>query len=304
VDQIKPNGVFPYEFGELQLGLFRVAIGLLLLDFAIEVRPVEHLFYDSSDFALFDLAAINWLLPALAAMVISGALNPVPSLLAWIVLCELHTQQPHGLHAGDKMLRFMLFWSIFLPTNQKLSLHLFHFKYNELFSRQVHQFATFGYILQIVWIYFFAAMLKTGADWRVSGEALIYALSYGPTSNGNITQHILALPVWLLKAMGLSVWYFELIGSTLLALFYRAVYVRSILIIFFIIFHLGIAFSMSLGSFPWICIAAWIPLFPFGIVIKKEQVLSSHVAYGIFNKAVLTVLAYAIVRACLQIRKE
>jgi hypothetical protein len=54
----------------------------------------------------------------------------------------------------------------------------------------------------------------------------------------------------------------ETLGPVLLFLPFNVCLQRMIAVGSFILFHLGLALTMELGHFPWVCMVAWLPLLP------------------------------------------
>ncbi|MCA9797393.1 MAG: HTTM domain-containing protein, partial [Candidatus Eremiobacteraeota bacterium] len=130
--------------------------------------------------------AVLFALTAAAALALALGYHPRwAGLVTWYMVCSLQFRNPLVLDGGDELLRVMLFWTMFLPVEAR-------------FSREPQPpprglyvgLASFGYVLQVICLYLFAALNKSGDVWRKTGEALYYTLS--------IEQFTTGFGLWLL----------------------------------------------------------------------------------------------------------
>lgn len=177
---------------------------------------------------------------------------------SWLLLVSLHYRNHMVLNGGDVMLRMLVFWAIFMPS--------FSFLNDEKekrsgFDQLRSDIWYIAMALQLVWLYWSSAVLKSEQFWVIDKSAIYYAL--------HIDQFVTPLGIWLrqhLKLMeGFTVitYYLEEVGPFLLFVPFFGSFFRSFVCFAFIGFHLlGLALTMELGLFPWICSVAWLVFIP------------------------------------------
>ncbi|MDQ3190011.1 MAG: HTTM domain-containing protein [Bacteroidota bacterium] len=275
------------------LSLLRIGIGLvLLLDLAIRATDLKAFYSDEGVLPLKTLFLHNWNLWNISVHTISGLWQiqallfivaaffsflllvgyktTLSSLICWFLLFSLHTRNPLILQGGDDLLRMMLFWGIFLPWGKFYSVDAYYKP--EPLEKQVFSVATIGYVLQILSVYFFAALLKTSSEWTNEGTAIYYALS--------IDQMVLPLgkliypfPV-ILKWMTHLVWHLELLVPFLFLIPYKNAFFRKTGIILLILLHTGISVSLFVGLFFLIGIVTLFGMIPSDWIEKFDKIAS------------------------------
>lgn len=275
------------------LALLRIAIaGLLIVDLIDRASDIHAIYTDSgvlpraflqlqhpgawfSLYMLTDNILVITILfimsGVLAFMLLVGYRTTLATILSWIMVVSLQNRNPLFLLGGDQIIRLVLFWGIFLPWHARFSVDSVFCKKNLLPNRFISA-ATAGYILQIIFIYVFVALLKDSSDWRSEGTALYYALSVDTfrTSLGNILYYI---PV-LHRPLTHAVFILEAFGFILLFIPYKKDFFRFLAVVSFICFHLGIGISMRISIFPWVCIIMWLAFLPpsfWNIVFEKSR---------------------------------
>lgn len=121
----------------------------------------------------------------------------------------------------------------------------------------ISNLATAALLLQLVGMYFFAGLAKWNADWW-SGQAIAQALSWNFYTKP-AAEYFLAAPAVLSVVTWLVLW----IELTLpLLIFCPGLFgwTRRPAICFLIAMHIGIALTMSIGTFSIISICGWILL--------------------------------------------
>ena len=191
------------------IALFRVALALLILfdlflrsfnmvDFYTDegVLPrrywalVTHRWYLSLHAAsgelwwqifLFIIAAV------FACALLVGYRSKLMAGFSLIMLMSLMNRNGLVLQGGDQLLVVMCFWSLFLPIGARWSIdaalqpelranpNLQRFSASN--PQSYFSIATVAVIFQVLYLYFFTALLKTGAAWRVRFDAAFYAVS-------------------------------------------------------------------------------------------------------------------------------
>ncbi|MCB9790994.1 HTTM domain-containing protein [Candidatus Nomurabacteria bacterium] len=187
------------------------------------------------------------------------------NILLWIFIVSLHNRNPLVLQGGDTVIRMMLFWGIFLPLGEIWSFDWYLKRRKAPIESTLGSYAYFSvgsvaFILQLIFIYLFTALLKSGNQWYPDGTAIYYALEIDQFLKpfGSLLLHVKTL----LKPLTLFVWGLELFGW---AFYFSPVWrpnLKTITVTAFILLHIGIGFSMAIGLFPWLMCVYWIALLP------------------------------------------
>jgi Vitamin K-dependent gamma-carboxylase len=193
-----------------------------------------------------------------AFFVLVGFRTKISLFVSYILLFGLHERFPAITQGGDVLFRLMIFWAMFLPLDQVWSRS--HGDPSLPRRGTVVSFGTAGLILQLGLMYTFTALLKTSPIWQSEFSAAYYALAHGHYTN-EFGQRLLAFPD-LLKFGTMGAYFLELIVPAFLLLPVMAATARIFVVSSMILFHLGLALCMTLGTFPWICIACWVCVLP------------------------------------------
>ena len=210
--------------------------------------------------ALFGLAMI------FAMMLTTGLFTRLATLGSWILLVSLHARNPLVLTSGDFILKMSLFWSIFLPLGARWSLDAKRLT-RTFTTDSLASFATAGFMLQVIFMYFFTGLAKLNGDW-FSGNAMYYVLRldiYITEFGRGLLSHdgLLKFTCWAtLFAEVLLIW-------TML-LSWKNGFFRMLNLIVYWSFHIGIGLCMDIGLFPIICMVIWLPLIPTWVWDRKS----------------------------------
>lgn len=183
---------------------------------------------------------------ALALML--GYKTHIATVGSWFLLASLHSRNPLILDGGDVLLRLMLFWGIFLPWGACWSVDRALGPPDIKLPERKLSAATFAYVAQIVFVYWFSVLHKTGPEWH-EGTAVYYTLQFDQVVTP-FGQYLLQFPS-LLKLLTHSVVWFERIGP--LFLFSPILFgpVRTAAILSFFLLHIGIGICTNVGIFTW-----------------------------------------------------
>ncbi len=190
------------------LALLRVSLAVLLL-VNLVLRFLElHDFYsedgvltrsqsishaDKLRFSLYWIHSSHWFAATLmflsaivAALLLIGYRSRWMAFFSWVLLISLLNRNQFVHQAGDHLLVMMLFWSLFLPIGARFSVdNALDRRYRDdlnpppTASAQDNQYfsvATIGVILQVIFVYLFTAIQKTGAPWRETMDAAYLAV--------------------------------------------------------------------------------------------------------------------------------
>jgi hypothetical protein len=223
----------------------------LLLHF-LEPTTSIYLLNGSPAFAL-GLLVVNAL--AATALLI-GYRARLAAAICWVLWLSLAQRNPLITTGGDALACALLFWSIFLPISDAFSIDS---AVSERTPRSLHlSAASTGLLLQALYVYFFGALLKTGAEWQSEGSAVYLALSFD--SIATPMAHWLRQHDWATTAITRGVYWIELLSPLLLFAPIRTALIRAIILPFYICMHLCFAVFLDIGNF-WIVSLASLVVF-------------------------------------------
>jgi len=256
-----------FTFDSRSLAVYRICLALLVLFDLVTRFPGLKAFYTDAgvlprsflfsflvvDFrisAFFlsgtaEVTALLFLFTAVSAVtLLMGRYTRLSTLVVWFLLMSLHVRNPMLNTNGDHMLRLILFWSLWMPTQR-----------NKVFYSPGHIF----YFLQIAFIYWFAAAHKMLDPLWFKGDGLFISLKDIDIGTG--LAHSLAMFPGVVKVANYGSILFEAVAPFLLLLSGR---VRGITVGLFILFHICVSLCFQIGFFPLVSIVAFIPFLPSG----------------------------------------
>ena len=192
-----PERVFALD--TRSLALFRLGLGLLVVFDAIARLPDAAVFYSDTGAVPHSVvrelsrggppvslhmlhgtaayAGALLVLHALAGLsLLVGYRTRLATAVCFLLTLSLHERNPLLMNWGDVILRLLLLWSLFLPLAERASLDR-RFGAPRAAARSFLGLGSAGFVLQLGFIYFFAALLKTGEPWQ-DGTAIALALSH------------------------------------------------------------------------------------------------------------------------------
>ena len=182
------------------------------------------------------------------------------SLFCWAFTVSLQLRNPMIIDGGDELLRLLFFWCPFLPLSARWSWEARKNPDWANLPENYRSVATVGVILQYALLYFFAGLLKSGDEWRKTGEALYYTLS--------IDQFATHLGKWMLQFPDLLRLLTPLAVGLELALGILILFppgflkTRLVFLGLALLFHLSIAFLMNIGIFMLIAVMGLVVFLP------------------------------------------
>ena len=204
--------------------------------------------------ALFSVAALT------AVAMLVGYRTRLMCVLVWVLVMSIQWRNYLVGYSADELLRLLLFWSMFLPLGACWSVDNLRGAVSDPPSRRVLSMASAGLFLQIAFVYWFTALLKSGAEWRVDGTALYYALSAKQLGTP-IGAYLLQFPD-LLKVLTFGTLAIEIVAPLLLFSPFFTVPARIAGIIGVVGLHIGISMTLAVGYFPWIGAACMVSFLP------------------------------------------
>ncbi len=190
-----------------------------------------------------------------AFFLLVGWKTPWMAFLSWFFLSSLQLRNPMVTNSADHLLRYILFWALFLPLGERYSLDALANPHRP--AKQVSGFASAAFMAQVCFVYWFAALIKSyDAQWR-SGEAIRYALSVGEfaTPLGSWMLHFPGL----LKFLTYYTLAFEALAPFLLLLPVWTGRLRALMVLGFIVLQAGFGLFLDVGIFPLVSSVAMIP---------------------------------------------
>ncbi|AXQ29865.1 hypothetical protein D0B54_14790 [Solimonas sp. K1W22B-7] len=190
---------------------------------------------------------------ALAAMLALGWHTRLAAVLGFLLQASLVSRAPLVAGSADLLLTCLLFWSAFLPLGARWSVDA-ALAANPPPRDPLHiSWAGAGLLLQILSVYFFNALLRSGSEWRQDSSALYYLLS--------LDGHATALGHWLLQHTGLletlssALWWLSLLAAPLALLPLASRYTRLALLPLLALMQLLILLAMNQGPLPLLGLA-------------------------------------------------
>jgi len=276
------------------LALFRAALGgIVLADLALRAVNLRTFYSDFGVMPRDWMVGVNGLwrvslhaangepwfaglligIEALAALAFFlGWRTRLANLLVFILHGSLLNRNILVLFGGDPLIMCLLFWGMFLPLGARFSVDA------ALGRKPVEgnthlSWASAGLLLQVLSVYFFSAVLKTGREWWPDGTAVWYALS--------IDGYISPFGEWLREfpplthALTYFVYFLELAGPPLAIVPYVLAAVvaafaaraaprlygladaaRFAVMTLLVMMHVGFIVFLAIEPFPFISLAS------------------------------------------------
>ncbi len=256
--------------------------GLVVLDVLLRLRDLTTFYTDAGVLPRAVLLRQTWLNPSYDLFLSTGTTEGMlllfllvalaggclavgwhtrwSGLATWYLVSCVQLRNPMVLDGGDDLLRLMLFWTPFLPLAARWSLDARRHPEWQRLPDGYFSVATVGYVLQVCCLYGFAGLLKSDPVWRVTGDALYYALSVDQFATG-LGMKLTAYP-GLLRPLTFGALAIELTVPVLLLLPWGTRWLRWLALILAWSLHLGIAATMHLGLFMPICCVCLLGLLP------------------------------------------
>lgn len=178
----------------------------------------------------------------------------------WILLASLQVRNPLVLSGADSFLRVLAFWAMFLPLGAVWSVDRWRERQAPPPRPWYASMSSAALLLQIAFVYFFTALLKTDDAWRVDFNAVWYALG--------AEQLTTPFGAWLhdypnlLQPLTVITMVVEFGAPIILFIPWRNAIMRCLGIVLIVGLQLGIMVTMNIGIFPWIsalCMVCFLP---------------------------------------------
>ena len=179
----------------------------------------------------------------------------------WVLAVSIGNRNPLVCNYGDTILRIFLFWSLFLPLGARWSLDARRRRptENQLSSQSVCSVASAAALLQLTFIYFFAAIWKWNDDW-LQGTAAETALQLEYARRETTLDQF--IPPSLLQPLSVATLWLELLGPLVVWIPWRTQIFRYGAIIAFLTLHFSIELLFTPVLLSYICAVAWMLFLP------------------------------------------
>jgi predicted DCC family thiol-disulfide oxidoreductase YuxK len=275
-DWLRTRLVEPFGIDLRTLALFRVAVGVVLCcDLVNRLDDVRAFYTDAGTLprdwmvqvnGLWRLTvhaangetwfAVTMLLVELAAavMLVLGWRARLAAFACFALHASLLNRNSLVLLGGDVLITCLLFWAMFLPVAARCSIDAALARTPPPEDNRYVSPATAGLVLQVMSVYFFSALLKTGADWWPDGTAVDYALQI----DGYATPlgHWLRQYWPLTQALSYGVYFLELIGPLLVFSPILNRPLRFTVMVLLMLMHIGFILCLQIAPFPYISLSS------------------------------------------------
>ncbi len=229
---------------------------------------------------IWEWQAVLFVVAGLAALaLLLGYRTRLASVLTWVFFVSVVTRNPYVGYSADVLLRLMLFWGMFLPWGAIYSVDA-AWQERPPPPTQYLSLGTFAYVIQIVSVYLFSVMLKSGKEWWSDGSAIYFALNidYLATPIGKALRDA---PYLLLRLLTWSVLFLEVVAPLMLLVPIRKASVRFCAVLGIVVLHLAISSVLFVGIFPLIGITGMLFFLPGTFWDYLEQKTISAARAGI-----------------------
>jgi len=186
---------------------------------------------------------------------IAGYFSSVSCFVAWIVWTSILRRTEPAANAGDYWMACLLYWGMFLPLGDMFSIDCLLQKKKTCATNSL---ASAAFLAQVLAVYVYAGISKLQGNW-LNGSALGYILSVH--DHGTRVGELLNTSKLATSFLTTSTLVLEIVGPFLFLLCGNRS-VRRYIAFFFILFHIGIWITLSVGMFSPIGITAWLALTP------------------------------------------
>ena len=261
------------------LALFRIGLAVLIIaDLISRARDLSAFYTDggvlsraesiaNSHFlqvSLYWISGNQWIvgglfvLAGLVALLLGlGYRTRLMAILSWMLLLSLQNRNPFFLVGSDNLLLVLSFWVMFLPIHARWSIDAALSKsmqtdcnHPPLVDNKYFSIVSVAALLQVAYLYFFTAILKTGDPWRVTMDAAYYAV--------HLDQFATVFGLWigelpiLLTIGTYFVWWLEILMPFLVFSPVYHVPLRLLGIALLVVMHGAFFLSLNIGLFPFI----------------------------------------------------
>lgn len=184
-----------------------------------------------------------------------GYRTRLATLLLFVLLVSLYNRNPIMLIGGDGLVACLMFWSLFLPLGARWSIDAALSRTAPPDGPQHFSWASAGLLLQVLFVYFFTAWLKDGADWWPDGLAVYYTMEIERYASPLGRALLLPYPA-LMQALTYLVYAMEWTLPLLILSPWANRPLRFVAMLLLMAMHVGFFLFMEIGFFPFISLAS------------------------------------------------
>lgn len=262
------------------LALFRICLGLLLVADVLKRLPWIHAHYSDAGIlprseidtgyflSIHMLSGEVWFQSlllgvalVLGVLVLVGWQTRLALLGSWFLLTSLQARNPYILQGGDLLFRLLVFWAMFLPLGALWAVDARRSGDGKRpLDPLVISGGTVAYVLQVCFLYWCATVMKFHPVWYEEHTALWYSLNLDHFAT--IPGRWLLEHRWLHAPLTVATLLLEGAGPAILLMPVWNGFFRTLIVVSFLLFHIGLGLCLDLGPFPWVCGATWLVLLP------------------------------------------
>ena len=282
-----------FSFDLRSLALFRVMLALVVLaDLALRSLDLRTFYTDAGVLPRADLLEIghrwHWsfhvasgelwwqvvlfVVAALFALaLLVGYRTRLASIGTFLMVASLLNRNPLVLQGGDQLLGVICFWAMFLPLGARRSVDAaLRPEKRDRPNQPLHppeglqpyfSIATIAITLQVLYLYTFTALMKTGDAWITRFDAAYYAVSLQHFATP-IGTWFATFPAWLLKGATLFVLVVEFTAPLLVLLPFLWPRLRLLGLALLASLHVAFGLMLHIGLFPLIDLTSLALLLP------------------------------------------
>lgn len=208
----------------------------------------------------YGFALALWLIGLISTIaLLAGYRARTAALICWLVYLSFAGRNPMILQGGDVLLPLLLFWMVFLPISAVFSVDAALDPVDRRGEKHL-SIATTGLLLQVLYVYVFGALMKTGAAWVPDGAAIYIALhidSFVTPLGIMLREHLIVM-----QLLTFFVYFLELFTPVLLFFPDKRQFVRMATLAMLWMMHIGFRLFLHIGHF-WLAsltsLCAYIP---------------------------------------------
>ena len=264
------------------LALVRVCLGLLcFIDIANRIPQINTFYSDHGilpRFVLIDQFELAWRMSLLdlngsslfafglaiiglvsSLLFMLGWRTKLNNFISWIVIMSFQARFPEVNHGGDNLLRMLLLWIFFLPSNT-------YYSVDSVLSGQTKKessyfgFSSFSWITQILYVYVFTFLYKWDPSWYKNFDSVYYAMSLDMFTT-TLGKGLLSFPL-LMQFLSFFTFALEGLGPIMLLIPWKNSFFRGLNVCLFFALHIGIWLTLELGNFAPACLIMWMAMIP------------------------------------------
>ncbi|MCH2114532.1 MAG: HTTM domain-containing protein [Pirellulales bacterium] len=273
----------PFAIDHRSLGLFRICLAAVIAHYLITHLGVFDAFHAADKAISSDLLqsyhgrawkwSLNWLgsssayqyflltIGFAAAICLAGGWHTrLATIACWLLVASLNNNAPYVASGGDALLCVLLFWSMFLPLGQQWSLdRRGRPPATADLPPTLVSVATAGILLQMAMMYFFTGISKWNVSW-LSGTAL--DVTFSNDSFVRPAGRLLREFPQLTSILSRTTLYSELLLPWVMFSPWRTSLCRSVAVLMFFGFHIGIEVTLTVLIFSLISVTGLVLFIP------------------------------------------